>query len=370
VVVDYIGRGGHSLVYKARHKLIPGRFVALKTFDARSLHNEEGALVRFRQELDIVSRLDHPNVVRAYDVAQRRNELFLVLEYVDGCDLAKLVAKFGAVPIGDAVGYALQAARALAYAHRCGVVHRDVKPANLLLARNGVIKLADLGLAQFLSHEDRDGKPTCLGTPEFMAPEQARNSDRVDARSDLYSLGATLYHLLTGQHLVSGATYLHKLKQLLNLPLRPLGEARPETPPGLAQLVDRLRSRDPDERPASAEEVLVLLKPFARRTTADHEPRYWDGRRKAALVLEVLQGRLSRAQACAPYDLSAEEFEQWQRRFLEGAADALDPSNSFVADYRATLQNLYAKIGAQALEIETLKASRQLALRDSVECGV
>jgi eukaryotic-like serine/threonine-protein kinase len=356
VVVDFIGRGGQSVVYKARHTLLTNRYVALKTLTMGSVHHNEETLARFRREVDIVAGLDHPNIVRAYDVIQRRHEVFLVLEYVDGCDLARLVSRFGPLPVADAAGYALQAAQGLAYAHRSGIVHRDVKPANLLLARDGVLKLADLGLAQFLatnSADNRVGKATILGTPEFMAPEQAENADHVDARSDLYSLGATLYHLLTADLPVKGGSYLHRLQRLLTLPPRPLAEARREAPTALAALVDRLRARDPRTRPDSAEEVIALLQPFARKANPDHDPQRWDGRRKAALVLEVLQGRLSPAEACLPYGLPVEEFERWRQRFLEGAAHALDPSAALVQ--QETIQALYAKIGAQAVEIESLK---------------
>jgi serine/threonine-protein kinase len=357
VVVDFIGRGGQSVVYKARHKLLPNRFVALKTLSTGSVHHSEETLARFLREVEIVAGLDHPNIVRAYDVIQRPNEIYLVLEYVDGCDLARLVSRFGPLPISDAANYALQAAEGLAYAHRSGVVHRDIKPANLLLARDGVVKLADLGLAQFLvarSTDEASGKRTILGTPEFMAPEQAERIDRVDARSDLYSLGATLYHLLTADLPVKGVTYLHRLQRLLTSPPRPLAEVRPDAPAALAALVDRLRARDPRVRPRSAEEVIEFLQPFARKANVDQGPERWDGRRKAALVLEVLQGRLSASEACLPYELPVEEFERWRQRFLEGAAHALDPSAALVQ--QETLQALYAKIGAQMVEIESLKA--------------
>src|SRR5262249_42190166 len=145
--------------------------------------------------IDIVARLDHPNVVRAFDVIHTRTQLYLVLEYVDGRDVGVLVKERGKLPAVEAVGYAVQAARGPGYAHKCGIVHRDIKPGNLLLTRDGVVKLSDLGLARQYAqdHEtDLTMKGIWLGTPEFMAPEQAEDAGMADARSDIYSLGATL----------------------------------------------------------------------------------------------------------------------------------------------------------------------------------
>ncbi len=324
IVLDCIGRGGNGVVFKARHSLMPHRLVALKTLDNRNLHKSDEALARFRREIEIVSRMDHPNVVRALDVLYTRTQIFLVLEYVEGRDLGSLVRQRGPLPIPEGVGYALQAAKGLAYAHRQGVIHRDLKPANLLLTRDNVVKLSDLGLARI----DREGaddeltmKGICLGTPEFMAPEQAEDASQADARSDLYSLGATLFHLLTAELPVTGKSYLHCLQRLLTAAPRPLAEARPDAPAGLCAVVDRLRARAPADRPASAEEALALLAPFAR----DVPPEEWDGRRKAALVLEVLAGKTRAADACARHALTADEFERWQRLFLDGAARALEP---------------------------------------------
>jgi serine/threonine-protein kinase len=358
VVVDFLGRGAHSMVYKARHTLLPNRFVALKAFDASNLHCAEEIIARFRCEVEMVARLDHPNIVRAYDVVLRRRQLYLVLEYIDGCDLAKMVNQFGPLPVADACSYVVQAAQGLAYAHRSGIVHRDIKPANLLLARDGVVKVADLGLAQFSaagSPADA-GDGLNRGTPEFMAPEQAKDSSQVDARSDLYSLGATLYQLLTGDLPVKGNSYLQRLQKLLTTPPRPLLDARPEAPAALAAIVDRLRATDPAARPNSAEEVIALLEPFGHQRTPDGDPRTWDGRRKAALVLEVMYGRLTVAEACAPHGLLEEEFERWQQRFLEGGAQALDGAAPVQNVDEEALRGLYAKIGAQAMEIERLKA--------------
>src|SRR5262249_52884423 len=146
VVVDYLGRGGNSLVFKARHTMMPQRYVALKTLESRNLHHRDESAARFGREIEILARLEHPNVVRAYDVLHIRNQLFVVLEYIDGCDLSKLVRQRGPLPVPEAVGYVVQAARGLAYAHRCDIIHRDLKPANLLLAQDGTIKLSDLGL--------------------------------------------------------------------------------------------------------------------------------------------------------------------------------------------------------------------------------
>jgi serine/threonine protein kinase len=330
VVVDYLGRGGHSVVYKARHTLLTDRYVALKTLDLRNMHQSDGARERFQSEVQLIAQLNHRNIVRAYDVIETRTQLYLVLEYVDGYDLGKLVAQLGPLAIPDAVRYTIQAAQGLAHAHRHGIVHRDLKPANLLLARDGTVKLADLGLARFLTPEptpEGAANGGCLGTPEFMAPEQAVNAVRVDARSDLYSLGNTLFHLLTGELPVKGGSYFNKLKQLLTIPPRSLAEARADVPPALAAVVERLRAREPAKRPARAEEAIALLAPFAG-AAPDDRPGQWEGRHKAALVLEVLQGRTTAEEACQRYNLRPEEFKQWRQCFLEGATRALESTSS------------------------------------------
>jgi serine/threonine protein kinase len=328
VVVEGIGRGGAGLLFKARHTLLPDRHVTLKTLDTQTVLHPDETLARFRREIAILSRLDHPNIVRAYDVLRQRSRLFLVLEYLDGWDLGHLVRQRGPLPVGEAVDCVIQAAQALSYLHRAGIVHRDLKPANLVRTRQGAVKLLDFGLARVRGPEGdseltREG--ACLGTPQFMAPEQAEDARQADVRSDLYSLGATLFHLLTGKLPIPGRTSFHRLQHLLLRPPQPLAQVCPGVPPGLAAVVDRLRGRNPSMRPTSAKEVVALLTPFAGRVPAD-EPSQWEGRRKAALVLEVLQGRMSAAAACRRYGLSVAEWEQWRRRFLEGAARNLDPA--------------------------------------------
>jgi serine/threonine-protein kinase len=360
VVVDRLGRGGNSIVFKARHRLVPGRFVALKTLNTRSLHNGAEALVRFRREIEIVTRLDHPNVVRAHDVIETRTGLYLVLEFVEGSDLASLVRQRGPLPIAEAVGYAVQAAHGLAYAHAQGVIHRDLKPGNLLRTNDGVVKLSDLGLARLTTCEsdvDLTTKGMCLGTPEFMAPEQVEDASRADSRSDLYGLGATLFHLLTAQLPVDGNSYMHRLKQLLTVPPRPLASARPDVPPKLTAIVDGLRARDPNDRPACAADAIALLEPFAR-WPAGENAHFWDGHRKAMLVLKVLRGQTSAATACQVHGLALEELERWGQCFLEGAEWALESAAQAKGPPSELLRDLHTRIGAQAKEIEELK--RQL----------
>ncbi len=350
VVLDCIGRGANSVVYKARHTLMANRYVALKTIDTQKLHVDD-AVARFRREIKIVAGLDHPNLVRAYDVVRTRTQTYLVLEYVPGQDLGNVVKQRGPLPVGEAVDYAVQAARGLGYAHQCGVVHRDLKPANLLLTPKGVVKLTDLGLARLPSNDDGlTMRGRSLGTPEFMAPEQAEDASKADYRSDLFALGSTLFHLLTGELPVRGSNYLHTLQQLLLVPPRPLLQVRPDVPPALAAIVDRLRAREPAERPASAAEVIPLLEPFARSATPP--PRLWDPRRKAALVIEVLRGRSSPEDAALQNGLDQAELARWQQRFLEAGEHALDPA---AAQEEERIRELHAQIGAQAMEIQALK---------------
>jgi serine/threonine-protein kinase len=355
VVVDCLGRGASGIVFKARHCLMPNRHVALKTVDERNLHHDGDAVARFRREIDIVARLDHPNIIRALDVLQTRTHLYLVLEYVPGKDLERLVKERGPLPVGEAVHYAVQAAQGLAYAHRCGVIHRDLKPANLMLTDSGVVKLSDLGLARFtLEDSGLTMKGAALGTPEFMSPEQAEDASSVEVRSDLYSLGATLFHLLTAELPVSGSSYLHKLQNLLTLPPKPLRDARPEVPEVLAEIVDQLRARDPEKRPASAEEVIDLLQSFAVAPVLA-KAGAWDARRKAAVVLEVLRGKSTPAAVCAQYGLAAAVLQTWQRRFLEAGERVLDPKAASEAEVAEQLRDLQTKLGAQAMEIDKLR---------------
>jgi transposase-like protein len=153
---------------------------------------------------------------------------------------------------------------------------------------------------------------------------------------------------------VSGSSYLHKLQNLLTLPPKPLRESRPEVPEVLAEIVDQLRARDPEERPASAEEVIDLLQPFAVAPVA-RKPCEWDGKRKAAVVLEVLRGKSTAAAVCAQYGLAAAVLQGWQRRFLEAGERALDPKAASAAEVAEQLRELQTKFGAQALEIEKLR---------------
>jgi serine/threonine protein kinase len=362
VVVDYLGKGGNSIVFKARHGLMPHRVVAIKTLFLQDLHRSDEALDRFRREIAIVTRLEHPNVVRAYDVLQTRKHFFLVLEYIEGRDLAAVVKERGPLPVAEAVAYTGQAASGVAYAHRNHIVHRDIKPGNLLLTAGGVIKLTDLGLARFLDQEAEDSgltrKGLCLGTLEFMAPEQAEDARLANVRSDIYSLGATLFHLLTGELPVAGSSQMHVLQRLLMKPPRSLAEARTDVPVGLANLVDRMRSRDPEQRPASAEEVITLLQPYMPGSVS--EPMLVrEGSFKATLVQQVLEGQVTAEEVCRRYRLPAEEFNCWRRRFLEAGRRALEaPGNS---RHQKKLRELHAKIGLQAMEIEELK--KQLASR-------
>jgi serine/threonine-protein kinase len=357
VVVDYLGRGGNSVVFKARHSLLPGRFVALKTLDCRNVHSSDEALARFRREIDILGSLEHPNVVRAYDVLRTRTQLYLVLEYIEGRDLASLVRARGPLPIPEAVGYAVQAARGLAYAHSREIVHRDLKPANLLLTRDHVVKLCDLGLARFFSlgaAAELTLKGCCLGTPEFMAPEQAEDASVADVRSDIYSLGTTLFHLLTGELPVTGSSHYVRLQRLLTAPPRPLLESRPDAPAELAAVVDGMRARDPSLRPASAEQAIAFLEPFLRDVPLE-DTASWDARRKGALVIDILAGNLSMEEAGSRHAISVAELVAWQRRFIEAGEEALDPSTADNGCNPDQLRQLHAKIGAQAMEIEAMR---------------
>jgi serine/threonine protein kinase len=212
----------------------------------------------------LVSRLDHPNIAHAIDAGEHNGKLYLAVEFVEGTDLGRVVKEKGPLPIGQACDVVRQAALALAHAHDRGLVHRDVKPSNLLLGPNGLLKLLDLGLAR-LGEAGSDsatsltGMGMVMGTPDFMAPEQALDAHLVDIRADLYSLGCTLYFLLTGQPPFPGGTLGYKFHCHQHEEPAPLESLRRDVPVALVGVVRKLMAKRPEERFQSPAELVAQL---------------------------------------------------------------------------------------------------------------
>jgi formylglycine-generating enzyme required for sulfatase activity/serine/threonine protein kinase len=261
VVLDKLGQGGMGMVLKARHRRM-NRLVALKVL-APGTANSPLAIKRFHREVQAAARLEHPNIVTAYDADEANGKHFLVMQFVDGCDLASLVTQEGRLPVEKAVGCVLQAARGLEYAHQHGVVHRDIKPANLLLQRDGTIKILDMGLARIDAEAEARSQLTgtgqVMGTVDFMPPEQAIDTKRADQRADIYSLGITLWYLLVGQVPYGGETMMSRLLAHRDHPIPALRDARSEVPAAVDALFRRMVAKRPEDRYQSMTEVIAAL---------------------------------------------------------------------------------------------------------------
>jgi serine/threonine protein kinase len=265
-ILEVLGEGGMGVVYKAVHRLMD-RVVALKVPHRRFL-DHPGFTERFRREARAAARLVHPHIVLAHDAEQAGDVPFLVMEYVPGTSLDRLVAQHGPLAVGAACDGIRQAALGLQHAHEHGMIHRDVKPANLLRTPAAQIKVLDFGLAQ-LAREETSSAATAtppgalVGTPDYTAPEQARDHRSADARADVYSLGCTLYLLLIGRPPFPRGTALEKLLAHQDRTPPPLVQLRSDVPAALAHVVARMLAKDPADRPQSAAEVARLLAPFA-----------------------------------------------------------------------------------------------------------
>jgi eukaryotic-like serine/threonine-protein kinase len=257
-LLEKIAEGGMGSVYRGRHR-DTGQIVAIKIVPATTASNPV-LLKRFEQEFRAASTLDHPHIVRAIDYGESDNSPFLVMEFVDGDSLGKRIERNGAIPEAEAIRLIAQVAQGLHRAHKQGLIHRDVKPDNILINAEGDAKLADLGLVKEVETDlnlTRTGRG--LGTPHFMAPEQFRNAKHADVRCDIYSLGATLYMMVTGELPFRGLGPLDAwMKKMSN----DLPTARTLVP-ALSERVDwairRAMSADPEMRPATCREFVEDL---------------------------------------------------------------------------------------------------------------
>jgi serine/threonine protein kinase len=293
-VVALLGVGGMGSVYKAEHLLME-RAVALKVIN-RGLLDNPATVERFRREVKAAARLAHPNIVTAYDAEQAGDLHVLVMEYVEGRTLARLVAEKGPLPVREACEYVRQAALGLQHAFEKGMVHRDIKPANLMLTPSGQVKVLDFGLARFALES---GPPLAsavqgtaggaeagvgpsgsltqvgmvMGTPDYIAPEQAADAHTADVRADIYSLGCTLYDLLAGHAPFPEGTAVQKVLAHARERPRPLTEVRKNVPAPLARVVERMMAKDPARRYQTPAEVAQALAPFA--APGRRHERWW-----------------------------------------------------------------------------------------------
>jgi eukaryotic-like serine/threonine-protein kinase len=278
LLVEKIGEGGMGKVYRAR-RVVDGRPVALKIVRPILLANP---VIRKRYEREVATALTlrHPNIVEVFDAGEIDGRHYLAMEFVDGVDLSRLVKEHQALELAEACEYIRQAALGLHHAHEAGFVHRDIKPSNIVVAGErhlphatepAIVKILDMGLIRSIGFatEGTDGvdltrSGTVVGTPDYMAPEQAKNSSTVDHRADLYSLGCTLYFLLAGRPPFPDGNAIEKiLKHQFEAPL-PLQALRPEIPTVLAEVVARLMARSPADRYPTARAAADALAPLAR----------------------------------------------------------------------------------------------------------
>ncbi len=262
-ILDSIGQGGMGHVFKAEHSML-GRIEAVKVLPKSKSTPE--AIASFRREIRAQAQLDHPNLVRLSYAGQEGSTYFFVTEYVPGVDLRRLVRKNGRLTMQQAATIIAQAAHGLDHAHRSGLVHRDIKPGNLLVTPEGRTKVADLGLAGYLREEEaglddpRAGR--IVGTADYLAPETIRNPGEVSPASDIYSLGCTLYYAVTGKVPFPGGSTRDKLRrQCEEVPLTPQ-RLNPELDDAFVEVLAAMMEKDPAQRIASAEEVIRRLAPW------------------------------------------------------------------------------------------------------------
>lgn len=263
VVIDKLGQGGMGTVLLAKHRRMD-RKVAIKVLPVTVLESKD-AVARFFQEVKVAAQLTHPSIVHAYDAGEHHGFHYLVMEYVEGHDLAEVLQTLGPIPASLAMDYINQAAAGLEYAHRKGIVHRDIKPSNLLLDGEGNIKILDMGLARIGGTFDQEASQhltttgQVMGTVEYMSPEQAEDTRQADARSDIYSLGCTLYRLLTGRGPYSRDTVVKTILAHRDAPIPAIDTGNPMDR-GINQLFQKMVAKDPTQRYQSTTMLIEAIR--------------------------------------------------------------------------------------------------------------
>lgn len=276
-VLEPIGKGGMGIVYKVRHRYMD-RIVALKVLtDSRP--RDSDSVRYFEREVRIAAQLIHPNIVRSYDAGVADGARYLVMELIEGRTLSQIVKQEGPLSIRQACNYIQQAARGLAAAHSLGIVHRDIKPSNLIVDGDGVVKVLDMGvarirdsdLAESASHAEQTMSGALLGTVDYMAPEQARDAREATAKSDVYGLGCSFYHLLTGEKVFPGQSVIERIAAHCDQPSPTLQTRRNDVPLEVEALVGRMLAKQPEQRPTMTE-VIDLLNRFSASPSDSTEP--------------------------------------------------------------------------------------------------
>jgi serine/threonine protein kinase len=245
-----------GIVFLAKDQLL-FRDLALKKLTS-GLNQDQNVIIRFQQEARALAQLSHPNIVQIYDFVQEENQSWIAMEYVEGSDLGSLIERRGKYPIDDALRICIPIVEAMDYAHNRGVVHRDFKPSNVLIATDGVPKVMDFGLAKLSHSSIVTMEGSLLGSPAFMSPEQAR-SETVETRSDIYAMGVTLYQLVTGKLPFEG-----ELKRVLTQKIAgcqpSMDPLENQMPAALVHLIKQMLATDPDDRPATMKAISQALK--------------------------------------------------------------------------------------------------------------
>lgn len=290
LLLEKIGQGGMGAVYKAEHRRMK-RVVAVKMLPA-ALMNNATAAARFQREVEAAAKLEHPNIVAAFDADHAQGVHLLVMQYIEGSDLSALVKKNGPLPVAQGVNCILQAARGLELAHKKGVVHRDIKPANLLLDTEGTVKVLDMGLARINApgdaapRADLTNTGVVMGTVDYMAPEQALDTKHADARSDIYSLGCSLFYLLTGVAVYQQEDSL--VKKLLahrESPIPRIGAFRPDVPAHVETIFAKMVAKKAEDRYQTMTDVIADLEQWQNQQgPVSHSPQFVSSQSDANLT--------------------------------------------------------------------------------------